>query len=59
VFGHTPKIGVGEGKPYTIPDGICVDTGAYFTGVLTAYNVTQDLFHEFTVPANAEETANR
>ena len=59
VFGHTPKIGVGEGKPYTIPDGICVDTGAYFTGVLTAYNVTQDTFHEFTVPANAEETANR
>jgi serine/threonine protein phosphatase 1 len=59
VFGHTPKLGVGEGKPYTIPEGICVDTGAYFTGVLTAYNVTQDLFHEFTVPANAEETANR
>jgi serine/threonine protein phosphatase 1 len=58
VFGHTPKIGVGEGKPYTIPDGICVDTGAYFTGVLTAYNVTQDTFHEFTVPANAEETAD-
>jgi serine/threonine protein phosphatase 1 len=58
VFGHTPKFGVGEGKPYTIPDGICVDTGAYFTGVLTAYNVTQDTFHEFTVPANAEETAD-
>jgi serine/threonine protein phosphatase 1 len=48
VFGHTPKLGVGEGKPYTIPEGICVDTGAYWTGILTAYNVTQDVFHEFT-----------
>jgi serine/threonine protein phosphatase 1 len=58
VFGHTPKFGVGEGKPYTIPQGVCIDSGGYFTGVLTAYNVTQDIFHEFTVPANAEETAD-
>jgi serine/threonine protein phosphatase 1 len=48
VFGHTPKIGVGEGKPYTIPQGICIDTGAYWTGILTAYNVTQEVFMEFT-----------
>jgi serine/threonine protein phosphatase 1 len=58
VFGHTPKQGIGEGKPYTIPQGICIDTGAYFTGVLTAYNVTQDIFHEFTVPTNETATAD-
>jgi hypothetical protein len=48
IFGHTPKFGVGEGKPYTIPQGICIDTGAYWTGILTAYNVTQEVFMEFT-----------
>lgn len=48
VFGHTPKIGEGEGQPYTIPDGICIDTGSFFTGVLTAYNVTQQTFYQFT-----------
>jgi serine/threonine protein phosphatase 1 len=48
VFGHTPKFGVGEGLPYTIPDGICIDTGAYWTGVLTAYNVSQETFMTFT-----------
>jgi serine/threonine protein phosphatase 1 len=58
VFGHTPKIGEGEGEPYTIPNGICIDTGAHFTNVLTAYNVSQDTFYQFTAPANAEETAH-
>jgi serine/threonine protein phosphatase 1 len=48
VFGHTPKFDKGEGKPYTIPDGICLDSGAYWTGVLTAYNVTQGEFYQFT-----------
>jgi serine/threonine protein phosphatase 1 len=48
VFGHTPKFDEGEGLPYTIPDGICIDTGAYFTGVLTAYNVSQNQFYQFT-----------
>ena len=48
VFAHTPKYDVGEGQPYTIPDGICIDTGAYFSGVLTAYNVTQGTFYQFT-----------
>lgn len=48
VFGHTPKTGEGEGQPYTIPDGICIDTGAFFTGTLTAYNVTQQTFYQFT-----------
>jgi len=48
VFGHTPKLDEGEGLPYTIPDGICIDTGAFFTGVLTAYNVTQSAYYQFT-----------
>jgi serine/threonine protein phosphatase 1 len=49
VFGHTPKFDVGEGLPYTIPDGVCIDSGAYFTDTLTAYNTTQDTFYQFTV----------
>ena len=48
VFGHTPKFEEGEGLPYTIPDGICLDSGAYWTGVLTAYNVTKSEFYQFT-----------
>lgn len=48
IFGHTPKYDVGEGLPYTIPDGICIDTGACFSGILTAYNVTQQVFYQFT-----------
>jgi hypothetical protein len=53
VFGHTPKEGIGEGKPYTIPDGICIDSGACWTGVLTAYNATQDVFYSFEVKEGA------
>lgn len=53
IFGHTPKFEEGEGLPYTIPDGICVDTGAYFTDVLTAYNVTKQTFYQFTVDDKA------
>jgi len=49
VFGHTPR---GDAKPYTIPGGgVCIDTGAFYSGVLTAYNVTQDVFFQFTLPA--------
>jgi serine/threonine protein phosphatase 1 len=59
VFGHTPKFDIGEGLPYTIPDGVCIDSGAYFTDVLTAYNTTQDTFYQFTVKSNAEATATR
>lgn len=55
VFGHTPKFDVGEGKPYTIPDGICIDTGAFFTNVLTAYNVTTETFYSYVT--NDETTA--
>ena len=49
IFGHTPKFGEGKGQPYRIPDGICIDTGAFFTGVLTAYNVTQQTFYQFSL----------
>lgn len=56
VFGHTPKFDEGEGLPYTIPDGICVDTGAYFTDVLTAYNVTKQAFYSFKT--NDEATSD-
>jgi len=56
VFGHTPQVDEGEGQPYTIPNGICIDSGAYFTGTLTAYNVTQETFYQFT--AKDEETTS-
>lgn len=45
VFGHTPR----GPLPYRIPDGICIDTGAYQTGVLTSYNVTRDTFTQYEV----------
>jgi serine/threonine protein phosphatase 1 len=48
VFGHTPKFGEGEGEPYLIPQGVCIDTAAFCTGILTAYNVTQDTYYRFT-----------
>jgi hypothetical protein len=45
VFGHTPQ-DYNVGQPYTIPGGgVCIDTGAFFTNVLTGYNVTQDMFY--------------
>jgi serine/threonine protein phosphatase 1 len=43
VFGHTPR----GPLPYRIPNGICIDTGAFQTGTLTAYNATQDTFCQF------------
>lgn len=50
VFGHTPR---DDFKPYTIPGGgICIDTGAFRSGILTAYNVTQDVFYQFTEENN-------
>lgn len=42
VFGHTPQ----SALPYRIPDGICIDTAAFMTGILTAYNATQDTFFQ-------------
>ena len=42
VFGHTP-----EGfQPYEIEDGVCIDTGAVYTDVLTAYNATVNTYFQ-------------
>jgi serine/threonine protein phosphatase 1 len=46
VFGHTP---LQAPMPYRIPHGVCIDTGAYFTGVLTSYNVTRDVFWQYSL----------
>jgi len=47
VFGHTPR----SAMPYVIPGGgICIDTAAYHTGVLTSYNVTRDTFWQYDLP---------
>jgi len=45
VFGHTPR----SKMPYEIPQGLCIDTGAYRTGVLTSYNVTRDTIAQFSI----------
>jgi serine/threonine protein phosphatase 1 len=59
VFGHTPLTGANQGQTYDIPGGVCIDTGCYFTGKLTAYNTTQDSFLTFTSSSNVEQTAHR
>jgi len=46
VFGHTP---LQAPMPYRIPHGVCIDTGAYFTGVLTSYNVSRDTFYSYSL----------
>lgn len=48
VFGHTPKFEEGTGLPYRIPNGVCLDSGCFFSGALTAYNATTDTFMQFT-----------
>lgn len=45
VFGHTPR----SSKPYAVPDGLCIDTCAYQTGRLTAFNATTDQYFQFAV----------
>jgi serine/threonine protein phosphatase 1 len=47
VFGHTPR----GPLPYALPtgDGYCIDTAAYYTGVLTSYNATRDTFWQYTL----------
>ena len=44
VFGHTPL----SDQPYRIRDGVCIDSGAYYTDILTSYNVTKNTFNSFT-----------
>ena len=46
VFGHSP---LAAPNPYRIPQGVCIDSGAYHTGVLTSYNVTRDAFWQYEV----------
>ena len=43
VFGHTPQ----SVMPYYAGDSICIDTGAYVTGTLTAYNSRYNTFMSF------------
>ena len=43
VFGHTPK----SPMPYKVGDSICIDSGAYHFGVLTAYNSRYNTFMSF------------
>ena len=45
VFGHSPN----SAMPYSVGDAICIDTCAFDTGVLTAYNSSYDTFHSFTI----------
>ena len=49
VFGHTP---LQAPMPYRIPQGVCIDSGAYFTGVLTSYNVTRDTFFSYEIDSD-------
>jgi serine/threonine protein phosphatase 1 len=44
VFGHSPRK---DGQPYRLPNAVCADSGAFFSGVLTAYNSTQDTIMQF------------
>jgi serine/threonine protein phosphatase 1 len=44
VFGHTPRK---DAQPWEIPNGICIDTGCFFSGILTAYNSTNNTFKQF------------
>lgn len=46
VFGHTPQK---DAQPWEVPNGICIDSGCYFSGILTAYNATQDTFNQFSI----------
>ena len=45
VFGHSP---LKAPNPYEIPGGgICIDSGAYYTGILTSYNATQRTLRQY------------
>jgi serine/threonine protein phosphatase 1 len=56
VHGHTPFFEddqLGQVNVNQKGDRIGIDTGAYFTGVLTSYNATQNTFTQHTVPTDA------
>ena len=46
VFGHTPQFVNGSliPEPYEVEGGVCIDSGAVYTGVLTAYNASTDCY---------------
>ncbi len=44
VHGHTPNF---DGETVRTATRLCLDTGAFDTGVLTAYNYTTDQIHQF------------
>lgn len=50
VFGHTPN----GALPYSIPDGVCIDTAAFTTGVLTSYNVTRNTFWSYETECSTD-----
>lgn len=56
VHGHTPFFEddqLGQVNVNQKGDRIGIDTGAYFTGVLTSYNTTQNTFTQHTVKTDA------
>ena len=56
VHGHTPFFEddqLGQVNVNQKGDRIGIDSGAYFTGVLTSYNTTQNTFTQHTVPTDA------
>jgi serine/threonine protein phosphatase 1 len=60
VHGHTPFFEddqLGQVNVSQKGDRIGIDSGAYFTGILTSYNATQDKFKQFTLQTNETATA--
>ena len=56
VHGHTPFFEdelLGQVNVSRKGDRVGIDSGAYFTGVLTSYNSTQNTFTQYTVPSDA------
>jgi serine/threonine protein phosphatase 1 len=61
VHGHTPYFEdnlLGKVNISSSGDRIGIDTGAYFTNVLTSYNVTRNTFTSYTLPTDVETTAD-
>jgi serine/threonine protein phosphatase 1 len=56
VHGHTPFFEdehLGQVNVSQKGDRIGIDSGAYFTNILTSYNSTQNTFNKYTVQADA------
>jgi serine/threonine protein phosphatase 1 len=48
VHGHS----IQENLPDVGNQRVGIDTGAFYTGILTTYNATQDTYHQIVKPAN-------